>query len=204
MVAETQGFPLLHHNVFFSNDYAAEFEDIFKRARIPEAPTVYVCAQDRGDGTAQPDKDRLFLLVNAPATGDRAQFSSEDIASCETRMLGLLQRCGLTVKPLTSRVTTPADFHRLFPATGGALYGRASHGWMASFQRPGSATKIPGLYLAGGSTHPGAGVPMAALSGRLAARRLVSDRASTRRFHRAAICGGTSTVSATTPVTRSR
>ena len=66
-------------------------------------------------------------------------------------------------------MTTPADFNRLFPATGGALYGRSSHGWTASFQRPGARTRIPGLYLAGGSTHPGPGVPMAALSGRSAA-----------------------------------
>ncbi len=203
MVAETQGFPLLHHNVFFSDNYAAEFEDIFKHAQLPAAPTVYVCAQDRGDGAVTPEKDRLFLLVNAPAIGDRQQFSPKDIASCQTRMFELLQRCGLTVKPEASTVTTPTDFHRLFPATGGALYGRASHGWMASFQRPGSATKIPGLYLAGGSTHPGAGVPMAALSGRLAAQRLVSDRASTRPFRRAAISGGISTASAATGVTRS-
>ncbi len=97
-------------------------------------------------------------------------------------------------------MTTPQDFDRLFPATGGALYGRASHGWKASFRRPGSATAIPGLYLAGGSTHPGAGVPMAALSGRLAAQRLISDRASMRRFRRGAIFGGISTVSAPTGV----
>ena len=89
--------------------------------------------------------------------------------------------------------TTPADFNRLFPATGGALYGAATHGWNAAFRRPGARTRIPGLYLAGGGAHPGAGVPMAALSGRIAARRLISDRASTRRFHRVAMSGGTST-----------
>ena len=70
--------------------------------------------------------------------------------------------------------TTPRDFERLFPATGGALYGQASHGWKASFDRPGARTRIPGLYLAGGSVHPGAGVPMATLSGRLAADCLLT------------------------------
>jgi 1-hydroxycarotenoid 3,4-desaturase len=64
---------------------------------------------------------------------------------------------------------------------------------MASFRRPGARSKLPGLYLAGGSTHPGAGVPMAALSGRLAARSLLEDLASTRRFRRTATPGGTST-----------
>ncbi|MEL6947697.1 MAG: FAD-dependent oxidoreductase, partial [Pseudomonadota bacterium] len=67
----------------------------------------------------------------------------------------------------------------LFPGSGGALYGRASHGWMASFARPGAKTAVPGLYLAGGSVHPGPGVPMATLSGMLAAQQILADRVST-------------------------
>jgi len=196
MTAQTQGFPLLHHNVFFSQNYGAEFDDIFGHARIPAAPTIYVCAPDRGR-SVRPVEERLFMLVNAPANGDSKVYSSEEIASCEYRMLDLLRRCGLTITSQNKVITTPTDFHRLFPATGGALYGRASHGWTASFRRPGATTKIPGLYLAGGSTHPGAGVPMAALSGSLAAQRLVSDRASIRRSRRAGISGGIATPSAT-------
>jgi 1-hydroxycarotenoid 3,4-desaturase len=196
LVAKAQGFPLLRHNVFFSEDYAAEFNDLFMRSRLPVSPTVYVCAQDRGgrDDETVPDPDRLLMLVNAPPTGDTHHFAAEEIAQCEARMFSLLKRCGLstTILPDAISITNPADFHRLFPGTGGALYGRASHGWMASFRRPESRTRIPGLYLAGGSTHPGAGVPMAALSGRLAARRLLADRASIRRFHPVVISGGIS------------
>jgi 1-hydroxycarotenoid 3,4-desaturase len=78
------------------------------------------------------------------------------------------------------------------------LYGAASHGWMALFRRPGSASQLPGLFLAGGSVHPGPGVPMAAMSGRLAAETLLAHLASTHRSRRAATSGGTSTPSATT------
>jgi 1-hydroxycarotenoid 3,4-desaturase len=198
MTARTDGFPLLRHNVFFSSDYRAEFDQIFADRRLPGAPSIYVCAQDRSDAPDASEHERLLLLVNAPPDGDRRIYTTEEIEQCRTGIFAHLERCGLRLQPIAAQVTTPTDFHRLFPATGGALYGRASHGWMASFQRPGSATPIPGLYLAGGSTHPGAGVPMAALSGRLAARRLISDRASMRSSHQAAISGGISMGSAAT------
>ncbi|AFL73972.1 1-hydroxycarotenoid 3,4-desaturase CrtD [Thiocystis violascens] len=183
LVAETEGFPLLRHNVFFARDYAAEFDDLFNRSRTPREGTVYVCAQDRGDRdeTVPSKPERLLCLLNAPATGDRHAFDASEIEHCEERVFSLLQRCGLRVHrhPENSLVTTPEVFNRLFPATGGALYGQATHGWTAAFMRPASRGKIPGLYLAGGSVHPGAGVPMVALSGRLAAASLLADIGST-------------------------
>jgi len=196
----TAGFPLVRHNVFFSGDYAAEFEDISRR-RLPRAPTVYICAQDRlHDSCAPEGPERLLVLVNAPANGDGAGLSEGDLAICETTVIDHLHRCGLRLPHgLEESVrTTPAAFNRLFPATGGALYGAAMHGWGAAFKRPAAKTRTPGLYLAGGGAHPGAGVPMAALSGRLAAQRLTEDRNSTRRFHPGATPGGTSMRSATT------
>jgi 1-hydroxycarotenoid 3,4-desaturase len=202
LAAETGGFPLVRHCVFFSSDYAAEFEDVFRRARLPRAPTVYVCAQDRDarDGPAPSGPERLLCLVNAPASGDFHSFHRSEVESCEEQAFGLLARCGLqlTRAPEATAVTTPAGFERLFPATGGALYGAPTHGWRASFRRPGPRSALPGLYLAGGGTHPGPGVPMAALSGRLAAAALLADLASRGRSRRAATPGGTSTPAATT------
>ncbi len=199
MRAVPSGFPLEHHNVFFARDYAAEFDAVFRDKRVPPEPTVYICAQDRRPGEAAPlGAERLLCLVNAPATGDSHPLSVEEIARCESSMQATLARCGLTLESLATVTTDPAGFETLSPATGGALYGPASHGWRASFRRAGARTRVPGLYLAGGSAHPGPGVPMAATSGRLAAAALTADldakaRASTSQSRRTATRGGTST-----------
>jgi 1-hydroxycarotenoid 3,4-desaturase len=204
--ARTTGFPLVRHNVFFDDDYASEFDDVFKQRRLPKRGTVYVCAQDRSDDAAAPvaGRERLLALVNAPADGDHAaaDFDAE-IDPCEQRSWALLRQCGLNIDTTTATVLrrTPTDFEQLYPGSGGALYGPATHGWMALFKRPGAATALPGLYLAGGSAHPGPGVPMAAMSGRLAAATLLAHLDSISRSRRVRIAGGTSMRSATTPAT---
>jgi 1-hydroxycarotenoid 3,4-desaturase len=205
LLAKTDGFPLVRHNVFFSGDYKAEFDDIFRAKRLPAGPTVYVCAQDRDDeGVSPQEADRLLVLVNAPPTGDSHVFGNAEIEQCRERAFALLRRCGANIQAQQEMTvaTTPNHFDGLYPGSGGGLYGQASHGWTASFSRPTARTRIPGLYLAGGCTHPGPGVPMAAISGRLAAEQVFAGLASRRPSRKAATPGGTSTPSATTASTR--
>ena len=195
---KTDGFPLSRHNVFFSPDYRAEFDQL-KRGRQIDDPSVYICAQDRAaditEDTAPPaGRERFQVIVNAPANGDRHDFTQKELDQCTRSMTRSLARCGLELEAdFPHRLVTPADFDALFPSTGGALYGRASHGWAASFLRQGATTRIPGLFCVGGSTHPGAGVPMAALSGQIGARAATERLASMRPSHPAAMAGGMST-----------
>ncbi len=206
--ATASGFPLIRHNIFFAENYKAEFDDIFKRSRMPQTPTIYVCAQDRGDRDSprEMSAERLFCIMNAPATGDTRTYDKREIDRCAAAMHDTLNRCGLRIEalPEATTVTTPADFNESFPATGGAIYGRASHGWTASFQRATARSRIQRLYFAGGSVHPGAGLPMAALSGTLAAQAVAADLDLTRRCRPAVTPGGMSTASAMTDGTDSR
>lgn len=178
LLARPQGFPMHYHNVFFPPDYKAEFKAVFDELRLPRDPTVYICAQDRGNPDAPPptEPERLLLVVNAPARGDTQTIPEDEIRRCETSVMRLLDHCGLTLADSQEvAVTTPAHFEQAYPASGGAVFGRVNHGWWGSFDRPGTVTGVPGLYTAGGSVHPGPGIPMASISGRLAADRVLAD-----------------------------
>ena len=200
--ARPHGADLIHHNVFFTEDPEAEFGPI-GRGDMPEKPTLYICAEDRAALPPPDALERFEIILNAPA-GDHSHPDEE--ARCRTRTFQRLRRFGLTFSPdpQASSLTTPAMLARRFPASEGAIYGRSPEGAMATFQRPTARTALPGLYLAGGGAHPGAGVPMAALSGMHAAEAIRQDRISASRSAPTATPGGISTASATTEPARFR
>ena len=177
MRARRPALDLSVHNVFFSDCYKDEFDAVFDGRRVPSVPTTYIFAPDRLDPAGLRDDERLFCLTNAPPATEGAVYSEKEMDSCRKAMIDHLNTCGLALEPLAGTVTatSPADFAAMFPGSKGALYGTASHGWRASFQRAGVRSRMPGLYLAGGGVHPGPGVPMAALSGKAAAAAIRAD-----------------------------
>ena len=190
--AKPSGLPLVHHNVFFGDTAHREF-DTLDQGQIPEDPTLYICAEDRGSAASPPSTERFEIIMNGPPA--LAPAPDQEFTTCQTRTFPRLARMGLHFDqiPDSDALTTPHQFAALFPGSTGSLYGRSPHGLMASFQRPQVRSKLPGLYLAGGGVHPGAGIPMAALSGRHAAAAILNDRTSTSRSRRTATHGGTST-----------
>jgi 1-hydroxycarotenoid 3,4-desaturase len=187
---------LVHHNVIFPADTGTEFGPI-GRGEMPGTPTLYLCAEDRALPGHPGGAERFEIIINAPA--DRAD-QPEDFARCHDRTFSTLRQRGLwfSPEPGAEALTTPGMLDRMFPGSGGAIYGRSPEGSFAAFQRPGARTGVPGLFLAGGGAHPGAGVPMAALSGRHAAEAVMADLTSRSMSGRTAMPGGTLTPSRTT------
>ena len=156
--ATPHGPDLAHHNVFFRKNPKPEFDALERGESAPD-PTLYLCAQDRGQPVASGALERFEIIANAPPVQGNAE--KEDLHRCRTRTFQTLARFGLTFDPTpeTAALTTPAGFERLFPASDGSLYGQSPHGMTAAFERPTARTPVRGLYLAGGGTHPGAGLP---------------------------------------------
>jgi 1-hydroxycarotenoid 3,4-desaturase len=173
-VAKRAPLDLVHHNVFFSGDYKREFDELIRQRRAPSDPTVYLCADDRLQ--AAEETERCFLLSNAPPLDRHTDWTAEAPRARE-RIINVLRRFGWTLEPTASAELTPADFAARFPSSKGAIYGLSSNSTMAAFKRP--ANKVPGitgLYLAGGTVHPGAGLPMVTLSAKIATRLALEER----------------------------
>jgi phytoene desaturase len=173
---ETAG--LAHHNIFFSRDYRREFDDIFRRGVPPDEPTIYVAITARTDAAhAPPGCENWFVLVNAPPLGDAFDWARQGDA-VRDRVLATLADFGLDVRERirVERRLTPADLERLTGARRGALYGISSNNRFNALRRPHNrAPDVRRLYFAGGTTHPGGGVPMVTLSGQVAARLALED-----------------------------
>ena len=184
---------LAYHTVLFADDPTQEFGPL-AQGLCPDAPTIYVCAQDR-IGPQPAGLERFQFILNAPPL----PRDHKDMP-CPSFPRDRLARFGLhlTPEPGQAALTQPRDFARLFPRSAGALYGLSPNGMMATFQRPTTRTRLAGLYLAGGGVHPGAGVPMALLSGKHAAQAALNDRISAPMSRPMAMPGGISTGSAMT------
>lgn len=167
---------LAHHNIFFTQDYRAEFEDIFERGVPPDDPTVYVAITSKSDPEDAPaGMENWFVLINAPALSERYDWAN-NAPRYRDRALETLAKFGVTPQIRAEYQLTPLDIARLTGARRGALYGMSSNTPFAAFLRPHNRARgIRGLYFAGGTAHPGGGVPMVTLSGGVAARLLLAD-----------------------------
>ncbi|MBK8021738.1 MAG: phytoene desaturase [Chloroflexi bacterium] len=169
---------LAHHNILFSRDYRREFEAIFRQGTPPDDPTIYVAITSKTDAEhAPPGCENWFVLINAPPLGQEFDWTAEGDAYRD-RVLARMADFGFDVrgKIRVEHRLTPVDLERLTGARRGALYGAGSNDRFSALRRPHNRdARIGGLYYAGGTAHPGGGVPMVMLSGAAAARLLLRD-----------------------------
>jgi len=181
MLGVDQTYPqLAHHTKFMPRDYTSDLKAMFETRTIPSDPCIYVCASTRTDPMQAPAGcENLFVLCSAPpidGTIDWAVqgpvYEAQIVQTLETRW-GLKD---LGKRIVVSRRITPDDLASLYNANAGTIYGISSNGIKAAFMRPPNRDKtIGGLYFAGGATHPGGGLPLVALSGKIASDLCCED-----------------------------
>ncbi|MEW6270148.1 MAG: phytoene desaturase family protein, partial [Thermodesulfobacteriota bacterium] len=177
-----RAYPRLgHHTIVFSSDYARDLREIFVEHQPLTEPSFYVCAPSVTDPTLAPeDGTALYLLAPAPCLDDEARVDWDELAPRYAERL--LERAeavglpGLRAAKVVERWYTPADFARDYHCHRGAIFGPSARFDQTAFRRPAPrARDVAGLYLVGGSTQPGGGVPMVILGGKLVARTVCRD-----------------------------
>jgi len=165
---------LAHHTVLFPADYDAEFDAIFgPHPRPVPDPTLFISAPD-DPALAPAGHETWFVLANAPRQGVVDWTGPGVAAAYGDRILELLAHRGLEVREriVACQTVSPADLAERTRAVGGAIYGTSSNGPRAAFLRPANRSPVRGLYLVGGSAHPGGGLPLVTLSARIVANMI--------------------------------
>jgi len=172
---------LEHHNFVFSEDAETEFRQIYKEGVPADDPTCYVCAPARTEpGVAPEGGEALYILVHTPYLRKGQDWSTMFPGYRQVILDKLKRVAGL--EDIESRIVverhlTPQDINDRYSVLDGAIYGLASHGrFNGAFKPANRSPDLAGLYLAGGSAHPGPGMPMAMMSGWIAADSLHADR----------------------------
>jgi len=158
------------HNVFFSADYRKEFRELFTDPRPLETPTLYVSRPASAENTLAPEgKEGWFVLVNSPSLQRQEDWDEHGYAK---RITGMLKdRCGLSRGEIEwTQFHGPTFYRDRYGAWHGSLYGPSSNPFRQAFLRAANRPHdAPGLFFAGGSSHPGGGIPLVLLSGKIAA-----------------------------------
>ena len=160
-----------HHNVWFSDDGMQEFREI-EAGLLASDPTIYGCVSSVTDPSQAPEGDEnWFLLVNTPPGVEVDTESYRDVVLDRLASHGVDLRRRMRFCAHLS----PTDIERLYRSPGGAIYGSSSNGMRAAFSRPRNRGAKDGLYLVGGSSHPGGGLPLVTTSARIVADMIADD-----------------------------
>ena len=188
MLGVEGGLPQLpHHSLFFTRDWATNFDDIFGAdPKVPSPASIYVCKPSASDTSVAPaGHENLFVLIPVPAdtalgaggpdgTGAPAVEAAADEAIDQiARWAGIPD---LRDRIVVRQTLGPADFAHDYHSWRGGMLGPAHIlGQSAMFRAQNASKRVDGLYYAGATTAPGVGVPMCLISAELVLKRIRGD-----------------------------
>ncbi len=166
---------LIHHNLLFSEDWRKNFDDIYKDPRLPDEPSLYVCAPSVTDPNVAPDgKENLFVLVPIASDlkmtdAEKEEYSDKVLALMEKEM----KLPGLREKIEYKRIYTVDDFAMDYNSFKGTALGLAHTIWQTAIFRPNNRSKkVKNLFYVGAGTNPGIGTQICLISAELVYKRV--------------------------------
>jgi phytoene desaturase len=167
-----------HHTIVLGERWKALLDEIFDGAALPPDPSLYLHRPAATDPSLQPPgHDGFYVLapvpnLRAPIDWGRAAPLLRDrvVAQLEARVLP-----GLSRHITTERIMTPVDFATDYLSRHGAGFSVAPTLLQSAWLRFHNRAALPGLYLVGAGTHPGAGVPGVLTSAKLVETLLVAE-----------------------------
>ena len=172
-------FPNLElHNIFFSEDYKAEFEAIFKNQTVPLDPTIYVNITSRDvAGDAPKGCENWFVMINTPCdSGQDWESMVDQLREAILEHLQFILKKDLNSLIEEEYVMTPPMIAKRTGSHQGALYGSSSNGTMSAFLRHANFSRhIKNLFFCGCSVHPGGGIPLCLLSAKIVTDLIQND-----------------------------
>jgi len=160
------------HNIFFSEDYKAEFESIFKDKKVGEDPTIYVNITSKKIKSDAPlGCENWFVMINVPGnTGQNWDEITETSRVKIINKLSAILKEDISKLILNESILDPRSIESKTSSYQGSLYGSSSNNRNAAFQRHANfKSTVKGLYFCGGSVHPGGGIPLCLQSARIVA-----------------------------------
>ena len=166
---------LLHHNLFFDEDFQQHAVEIYKEPTWPSKPLFYACCPSKTDASVAPEgKENLFLLVPlAPNLKDSEEMREKYYDIIMDR---LEAKTGVSIRDAVSykRSYCLDDFKSDYHAFKGNAYGLANTLRQTAFLKPKlKSKKLNNLYYTGQLTTPGPGVPPSIISGEVVAKEVL-------------------------------
>jgi phytoene desaturase len=172
---------MCHQALYFSDDYTANLDAIFKQKQIPEYPSFHLNNPTITDPSlAPPGNSILYVLAPMPNLQNSTVDWKRDAPALREKLLAQVARIvdpDLRQHIVWQKEYTPLDFQSDYNAVHGNAFGSLSHGlFQSAFFRPHNVARdIPGLYFAGQGTYPGIGMPMVLISSDLVVQRIINS-----------------------------
>lgn len=171
---------LLHHNLYFVENWRENFRDIYENKQIPDSASIYVCNPSKTDSSLAPENhENIFILMPIPADVEVSDIELDKITKkCIKILADITNVTNLSERIAVKHVFGPKDFKEKFNAWQFNAFGGESHVLSQSirFRTPNKSHKVKNLYYVGAGTVPGIGLPMCLIGAQLTYKQIISSK----------------------------